>query len=539
MGQTLERRARLGNYEVMEELGVGAMATVYKARPAEGGRPVAIKVPDRRLLNNGRALRQFKHESQALIRLRHPNIVRVHSVGHQNDLPYIVMEYVDGHTLSQEIHHRGQFSLEEVVTLLAPIAAALDYSHGMETFHCDVKPGNIRLRRDRIPVLVDFGIVQTTDGTVWDEGKPVGSVWYMSPEQARGQRSMAQSDQYSLAVVAYEMLTGKVPFDGDNPYAIVLQQRDVQPPIPPSWSGPLKAVMQQALDKTPEGRFSSCLEFIAALDEASHGRMPGASSPETIRLAGGASRGVAVNTDRSRSPQGSWRPSAQSIARIAVALLLLISVVIIVSGIIKYAKHVVKHPTAIHNSNGSQLPSSGNMPAKSNREQATPVQGSSRGYPQAKREVKSSEAGSLSPSSPAGSSARPEVTPITRQGPGTERAEESVGASQEPIAKSVGPIFDNPKTKNSPTGSLQAQGPKKKTTQPQPGSQEAGNAGNADGFTRADIPDLLRKAERDAGRGDYRSARYEYGLVLRLDHRNPVAREGLRHVQEAEKENSN
>src|SRR5216683_6589895 len=165
MSETLERRTRLGKYEIMEQLGVGGMATVYKAKNAEDGSPVAIKVPDRRLLSSVRALQQFKREGQALIRLRHPNIVRVHSVGQQNDMPYIVMDYVDGHALAQEIESKGKFSVDEVVELLRPIADALDYIHSEKTFHCDVKPGNIRLYRGRTPVLVDFGIVQTTDGT--------------------------------------------------------------------------------------------------------------------------------------------------------------------------------------------------------------------------------------------------------------------------------------------------------------------------------------------------------------------------------------
>ncbi len=282
----LERRTRLGKYEVMDELGIGAMATVYKARNTEDGSPVAIKIPDRRLLTNVRALQQFKREGQALIRLHHPNIVRVHSVGQQNDLPYIVMDYVEGHALAQEMQHRGKFSPEEAIEFLLPIADALDYSHTEKTVHCDVKPGNIRLYRGRVPVLVDFGIAQTIDGTVWDEGKPVGSVWYMSPEQARGERASDRSDQYALAIVAYEMLAGKVPFDGDNPFAIVLQQRDANPRIPQEWNLALQEVMQRTLDKDPARRFSSCLEFVRALQKAC--REPaGSPTQQTIQTAPG------------------------------------------------------------------------------------------------------------------------------------------------------------------------------------------------------------------------------------------------------------
>jgi serine/threonine protein kinase len=370
----------------MEELGAGAMATVYKARNTENGNPVAIKVPDRRLLSNVRALRQFKHEGEALIRLRHSNIVRVHAVGQQNDLPYIVMDYVDGHTLSQEIHRRGTFSGEEVISLLTPIAAALDYSHGMKTFHCDVKPGNIRLHRGRVPVLVDFGIVQTADGTVWDEGRPVGSVWYMSPEQARGERANERSDQYSLAVVAYEMLTGQVPFDGDNPYAIVLQQRDAQPPIPAYWSEPLKSVMLRALEKTPQQRFSSCLQFIAALEDAGHGRMSATSPPETIRPVGPSHSAANIHTTRYSGvpaqrvtppqPRLSQKPgisSRQSAVKIAMALIILGSAVIVVSGAISSAKHAGNHSTPTPKIIEVKPPQS-RLPVRSGSIEAKPVQ---------------------------------------------------------------------------------------------------------------------------------------------------------------------
>lgn len=278
----LERGARLGKYEIKEELGVGAMATVYKAKNVEDGSPVALKTPDRRLLSSVGALRQFSREGSALRALNHPNIVKVHSLGEKSGLPYIVMDYVDGHNLAEEIQSKHTFTVAEVVRILGPIASALDYSHSHKIVHRDVKPGNIRIRRDGRPVLVDFGIVQTADGTVWDEGKMLGSVWYMAPEQVSGKHADGRTDQYSLAIVAYEMLTGKIPFEGDNIVAVAVLQRDEAPLIPARWSVPLATVMRKALDKDPLERFPSCVDFVAALDTAGKGQMPSLAIPATL-----------------------------------------------------------------------------------------------------------------------------------------------------------------------------------------------------------------------------------------------------------------
>lgn len=260
----LRRHERLGKYEVIQLLGEGGMSFVYKGRSLDGGSAVALKVPHSRYQSNHDALHQFFEEGRTLVHLHHPNIVSVRAVGKHNGLPYIVMEYVDGPTLTDEIKACGTFSVHDVCRLLRPIAEALDYSHGQQVFHCDVKPGNIKLTRSRQPMLVDFGIVQGA-GVPWHENKPRGSAWYMSPEQASLKSAHAQSDQYSLAIVIYEMLCGHVPFDGDNIAQIVAQQRDVAPPMLSSWSEPVKRVMRKALEKNPANRFSSCAELMDSL----------------------------------------------------------------------------------------------------------------------------------------------------------------------------------------------------------------------------------------------------------------------------------
>jgi serine/threonine-protein kinase len=266
----LRRGQRLGRYEILETLPeTGGMSILYKARNVEDGSRVAVKIPHPRLWDSPRLILRFAREGEALRKLRHRNIVPVLSVASQDGLPYIVMEYLSGDSLGQlmykKLYKKEKFSLEEVLNFLRPIADALDYCHSQRVIHCDVKPGNIRITPQGSPVLIDFGIVQSDDCTVFDDGRTPVTPHYTSPEQARGLAATAQSDQYSLAILAYEMLTGHVPFDG-NSQKVLAQQRDAEPPLPSDWSQPLKNVMRRALAKAPNERFRSCLEFLQALE---------------------------------------------------------------------------------------------------------------------------------------------------------------------------------------------------------------------------------------------------------------------------------
>lgn len=261
---------RLGRYLVLEPVGRGGMSFVYKARNTEDRSFVALKFPHERPTDE--AGNQMIVEGMSLVHLHHPNIVKVRAVRKQEGWPYIVMEFVDGVTLAEQIAPGKGIDADEVYRVLWPIADALDYIHANHKVHRDVKPGNIKLNSQRRPILVDFGIVQTGEPARFRERVPRGSPWYMSPEQTEGKRATGRSDQYSLAIVAYEMLLGRLPFDGD-PRTVIRYQREAKPPMAAGWNDPIRNVMQKALQKNPETRFSDCREFMTNLLQASRGYM--------------------------------------------------------------------------------------------------------------------------------------------------------------------------------------------------------------------------------------------------------------------------
>jgi serine/threonine protein kinase len=262
----LKRGELVGRYEIVDMLDKGGMAEVYLAINNNNRLPVALKVPDKYLLTNPLAVQLFRNEGRSLIRLSHPNIVRVLSVGEQNGLPYIAMDYVEGSDLAKEIARRTIYKVEDVAQLLRPIAEALDYMHSQDLLHLDIKPGNICLAKNCSPILIDFGVAQAND-SVWLETPP-RTVEYLSPEEARREKATKFSDQYSLGIVAYEMLTGRPTFVEKDRRKIIEQHQFSQPPIPEEWNDALKSVFRRALEKNPNNRFPSCIEFIGELNSA-------------------------------------------------------------------------------------------------------------------------------------------------------------------------------------------------------------------------------------------------------------------------------
>jgi putative two-component system response regulator len=262
----------LGPYRIVAPIGRGGMATVYKAHHGALDRYVAIKVlPDFFAEDEGYRER-FQQEARSVARLKHPNILSVFDYGQEDGITYLVLELVEGGTLTERLGN--PMDLEDVMRLLRPIASALDHAHSQNILHRDIKPSNILIQTDGTPVLADFGLARMVGSTqkLTASGTVLGTPEYMSPEQATGEPLGPASDRYSLAVVAYEMLTGRVPFQGDTPVAVLISHMSkAMPPareLEGKLSGHVEEALRRGLAKAPEDRYPSASQFIAALTPA-------------------------------------------------------------------------------------------------------------------------------------------------------------------------------------------------------------------------------------------------------------------------------
>ncbi len=262
----------LGRYEIIEKIGEGGMSVVYKAKDRLLNRYVAIKILRPEFIKDEQFVENFRKESQAAAALSHPNIVNVYDVGKEGNIHFIVMELIDGKSLSQVIEEKGRLDYKEAISIAKQVASALSLAHKNQIIHRDVKPHNILITNTGTAKLADFGIARAVSRESLAEGseKIMGSVHYFSPEQARGAYVDERSDLYSLGIVLYEMLTGKVPFDGDNPITIALMHINNHIPsvcenvkgIPPQ----LEKVIEKATDKYQSNRYKSADEIIEDLD---------------------------------------------------------------------------------------------------------------------------------------------------------------------------------------------------------------------------------------------------------------------------------
>lgn len=262
-----------GRYEILKEVGCGGMACVYLAQCKLLNRKVAVKVLHPELAKDKEFLSRFETEAQAAAGLSHPNIVSVYDVGIDGDLQYIIMEYVEGRTLKEYIDEQKMLPWQEAVNYAIQICDALKHAHKNGIIHRDIKPHNIIMTNDGVLKVTDFGIAcATTKNTVKVGGNAIGSVHYLSPEQARGGITDAKSDIYSLGIVMYEMLTGKVPFEGDSHVSIAIkhiQQKAVSPKeyniaVPLA----IEAIVMKAMEKRQEDRYQSADDMLVDLHTA-------------------------------------------------------------------------------------------------------------------------------------------------------------------------------------------------------------------------------------------------------------------------------
>ena len=272
IGKTLD-----GLYTVRELIGTGGMANVYKAvvgpgGPVPEGTVVAVKVLRQELMHDPDLVRRFKNESKAISLLNHPNIVKVYDVSVSDHLQYIVMEYVDGMTLREYLNERGgKLTSRETVHFISQILKALDHAHHNGVVHRDIKPQNIMLLDNGQLRMMDFGIARISRAeNQLLSGKAMGSVHYISPEQAKGDETDCTSDIYSVGVMMYEMLSGHLPFDADDMVEVAIKQISDKPKslheIAPEVPNALVEITEKAMAKLPQNRYASAREMLDALD---------------------------------------------------------------------------------------------------------------------------------------------------------------------------------------------------------------------------------------------------------------------------------
>ncbi|MBR6826038.1 MAG: Stk1 family PASTA domain-containing Ser/Thr kinase, partial [Oscillospiraceae bacterium] len=298
IGRLLENR-----YEILEVIGTGGMAVVYKALDHRLNRPVAIKILKDDLSRNQDFRRRFHAESQAVAMVSHPNIVGVYDVSRNADVDYIIMELIEGITLKQYLERKGNLNWRETLHFSMQIARALEHAHSKGIVHRDIKPHNIMILKDGSIKVADFGIARVGSSSSTLTREALGSVHYISPEQARGSLVDNRSDLYSLGVVMYEMLTGKPPYDGETPVSVAIQHINGGAHCPSELATGIPLGLEQitmhAMNSNVDQRYSSATEMLRDMEEFR-------KNPDMTFVFGAA----AVNTGLKPPVQGGQKPSA-------------------------------------------------------------------------------------------------------------------------------------------------------------------------------------------------------------------------------------
>ena len=293
-------------YAVGELLGRGGMAEVYLATDRVLDRPVAVKILGSWLAGDGTFVERFRREALAAARISHPNLVAVFDAGSEDDVHFIVMELVPGETLRDVLKREGRIAPGRAAGIAASVGDALAVAHAARIVHRDVKPGNVMLTSEGRIKLMDLGIARGLDGEdITRTSSILGTAGYVSPEQARGEPVDHRSDIYSLGCVLYEMLTGRQPFEADNPVAVAYQHvhdaptppSALEPSVPPA----LEAVVLRAMEKDPAARYQRVVEMTAALeDRAALGPPVDATAPLPVAVPGTPAAADDIPTGRNR-----------------------------------------------------------------------------------------------------------------------------------------------------------------------------------------------------------------------------------------------
>lgn len=326
-------------YELGHQIGTGGMASVYLAYDTVLDREVAVKVLAERFAADQAFVERFRREASAAAGLNHPNIVAVYDRGEAEDTYYIVMEYLKGPDLKKVIRDQGPLDPAVAVDNALQILSALTAAHAAGIIHRDIKPQNVMVSGDGRLRVADFGIARAdADQQMTEAGSVIGTAQYLSPEQAQGEETTAASDTYAVGIVLYEMLTGRVPFDGDRPVTVAMKQIN-EPPVPPRVFAQeippeLDAVVMKALSKRPEDRYQSAEDFTAALLEVRSAMSGGQQSTLILTAPAATAAGGAAATmetqvvgngsgggGKKKKKKGSGRPAIWGIVAVLIAAL--------------------------------------------------------------------------------------------------------------------------------------------------------------------------------------------------------------------------
>ena len=562
----------LSRYQIQEELGRGAMGAVYKAFDPVIARTVALKtiLIDNNAPDRAQMIERLKQEAKAAGGLDHPNIITIYDVGEENGAIYLSMQFVKGTTLAELLADVGVPSLPTLLGWADQILAAVGFAHARGVIHRDLKPANLMVTEEGTIKVLDFGIAKIENTSLTMTGLVIGTPGYMSPEQITGKKVDHRADIFSLGAVFYELLTREKPFAGDIAtvlYKIVNEDPVAPALINPAIPGGIDAVVRKALAKDPKDRFQTCEEMRQALLEQSF-RMP-LTPPATVAL---PAERVPGNRPPNTVPVPRFAQIEATPSRIWPRLILASVLLFIAAaswafymrsrtgafppfvakleskiraltagtGTLNESSTQVPRPAADEHSLAPARPQNPETPDASaavSQTSATPVASNPAAVPtlqpvaaQSSSDHPISEGASVSgapASSPAVETSQKPVDPAQTASP---QAVESNGHNQ--------PAADNATARDSATASSATGDDDKQTAPPaapKPLARKRApeSASTVDGFSRQDIPDLLSQADSSTARGDYRLARYTYGLVLKLDRNNIQAREGLRRLAAA------
>jgi serine/threonine protein kinase len=561
-----------GRYEIVSELGRGAMGVVYKAEDRVIGRTVALKTiaVGREAPDHDDVIERLKSEAKAAGSLDHPNIITIYDVGNDGDRVYLSMQFVEGSTLAAMLDGKnlrpGQLTL---LSYAEQICNAVAFAHERGVIHRDLKPSNLMLTPQGQIKVLDFGIAKKGDASMTQLGMVVGTPSYMAPEQATGKPVDQRSDIFSLGAVLYELFTGQKAFHADSVtavlYKVVHEEPDLPATINPAIPEGVEAAIRKALAKDPGVRFQTCGELRDALRR------------EAVLLRTASAKILAKPLLESTKHT---RFAARRKSRKVLPILLAACIVLASAAIVVWPQRA-KMPRLMRfigsvqhfgkRQNANVAPPVSPAPADTSVTAAVAPKDAASGVPAAGQTtlaspdaaVKTEPQDSTTASSPAQTSvsAQPPAQAQTASVPSPSGPTDS--RNPQPVTNTAGHAVAVPPA---PTGNavykdskseLEPVGVASSTEDPTTDRQaSAGTSETSDepatprhirpvvppaptaveGFTRRDIPDLLRKADAATGSGDYTSAVYEYDIVLRLDHVNVRAREGLRRAREAEKE---